>query len=643
MIGLGSSSTLGLGVAIYLKDFFSANATKVNQSFTNLQRGHTAAMRGNTSALVAVGAGALVAGAMITRSFKGAVDQAAEFRDNLNQVKALSQEANFDTQALAKNAFDLSKKYGVLPIEITKGYKTLVQAGVQSAIIPDIMEAIVATSKAANEEIGGEGGVATGMIRMLAGWNMPTTKEAINKMADTMAYASVKTTLSFSHIKESMDYGQDVFRNMGLSFEESVALITTLGSSVRGSRAGIALSQGWIELVNASSNLGTSKKKKTALSAIGLDAAQLKAALLKGPIQTLDLLKKHLVGVSDTVEKQKILGDLFGRRGGRAANPLLDFLEGKVNYGQSLKQMVTALEGGAAKGYTEKVVKTRMESYVEKINLFNAAISRFKISVGDALLPFLTKVVVKLTDLMDKFGIFIRTDFGQTVVKLIAFAGVVLMISGGLTLLYAAMGPIISVLGVLGTGLSWLGSIILPFFSGGFTTILSMVASAFGRIYFFLLPVINGFSGLAGFMGSLLSGFGILTGALFVLDGIFGSLENVLNGVIWVFKDLQNSWLDFMGFLNAGDGRNYNKYKTDNKFTPSTNEHIRYDKGSYQQRDMDRLNNLIPGMRNKGQVGGSWDNKPTSMINIFLDGKQALAQQIDHTQEQNIYSKFGYS
>lgn len=669
MIGLGSNATLGLGVAVYLRDYFSANASKISQSFNNLNRTAVATMRSSSSALIGLGAGAIFMGSAITHSFSSSVAAAKDFQNHMVAAKAMAQETSFDMGKLQKVAFDMSKRYAIGPTEIAETFRTLVQAGVTMEQIPGVMESIVKTAIAADEKIAGESGVAMGLVRMAAGWNKGV--DEINNMADVLAFASVKTTLGFDHFKESMDYGQDVFRTMKLSFNEAVALISTLGPSVRGSRAGIALSQGWLEMVQGASSRGTNKKKISALAQLGLLPEDLKAGLLAGPLQTLRLLQDRLININDTVEKQKILSDIFGRRGARGANPLLDFLSGKVKFGMNLTDFLRELNEGQAKGYADKVAKEKMTSYANQVKLFDNSIERLKITIGTALFPILTPLIQSLTSMLNGLTTFVATPFGKAFIKILAFAGPFLILAGTISLIVGVMPMIISGFSTLATvgsmawgalslaALRYLGIAGTAGAAFSFNSLGSLISSL-GRI---VIPA-SGLAGVPTFLRGFITMFGSFTpsvaravnvlwpltrglsifgAVLYGLNAVGISLREILRGVVFGFQSLWNGFFDLISFTDPRGGRLVSDLKADTSWYDKgkyQNDNITPNINPYEDKSYKNMQNLLPSNRNQNS-----SNKPVSqtVINLIMDGKVALTKIVNNQQEQDIYASLGIS
>ncbi len=468
MIGLGSSSTLGIGLVIHLRDQFTQNANKISQSIDKLHGNANKAMSKSFDMMIGAGAVMTAAGYGIMRGMKSATDEATEFQKVMLGIKAMGEFKETDMPGLTAMAEMLGPKYGKSAITVAKGMEDLVKAGMGAKDIPKVMEAILQTAMAANEQLEGETGVAARMVDIMMAWGMSSNQAA--RAGDILAKASIESTVSFNDLAESMKYSQDILKGLHLTFEESVALMGVLGNAgIKGSMAGTALGNAYRELAIALG--GTSKKKNHALAALGIDPASLMDAYgnLKRPLEILDKIKEGVREMGD-VQRQNVLNDLFGVRGKRGVNPLIDFLSKKPTdkwMGKSLTEMVEELSNRSA-GSNLRIVEEKMKGIAFQTDKLKANWDNFKIAIGNALIPLLNWALPKLNWLVEKLTAFARTAAGKWMVRAIAVFGALLI----------PMGLMVGTIGLIGRSMLWLRGGFAPFRAAGLWVWNTLIARA---------------------------------------------------------------------------------------------------------------------------------------------------------------------
>lgn len=441
MIGLGASSTLGIGLVVQLRDQFTQQANNISKSLNNLT-GNAHKALGNTFGIMTkVGTGMTLAGYGITRGFIAATDSAMEFEKVLISVKALSGEIdNTQMRALGDVAMRLGPKFGMSATKVAEGMEELVKAGVATKDIPTILEQMVITAMGAGELLGGEQGVAARMTDLMMAFKI--TPEQVGRMGDILAKTAVESTVSFNSMAESFKYSQDVLKGFGFTLEESAAMIGVLGNvGLKGSIAGIALANAWKELGIAVG--GGSKKKTKALELMGVSSADLvdEFGSLKRPLEIFHKIREGIKNMGD-VQKSNVLNDLFGVRGKRAVSPLLEMLtKGPSDKwsGKSLTDMIDSLTNESA-GSNMKILEEKSKSAAFQAERLKANWENFKIAIGNAIIPMLNRVIPMLSKMLEGLVAIGKTGFGKSLAKGIAVLGALLIPAGALLAVTGLIG-----------------------------------------------------------------------------------------------------------------------------------------------------------------------------------------------------------
>jgi TP901 family phage tail tape measure protein len=215
----------------------------------------------------------------------------------------------------------------------------------------------------------------------------------------------------------------------GVSLKDVSAALATFGdNNIRGAEAGT--------LLNSTMRLmeGPSKAAAKAMGQIGLNAADLGNTLRnQGIVAALELLKSKL----DALPKEEqvlALTRMFGGRQSGGVQILIDQLG-------RLKQKEQEVAAGGNSFAADWGAYTQTAAY--KMDQLGASMRAAGISIGDILLPFVSKAADALSSLAGKF----QALPGPVKDFILASAGVV-----------AVVGPVISTVGKLGQALAFLAA-----------------------------------------------------------------------------------------------------------------------------------------------------------------------------------------
>lgn len=460
MIGLGGNSTLGIGVLIQLQDNFTSTSQRVNNAMAKMHDQARAIQKANLQDMGKMGMGMMAVGGAITLGLGSAVNAASKFQHTMIKIKALGQLEAPQAKVLGNLAKGLAKKYGILPNEIAGGILELVKRGVSGTDIPKALEAQIMTAIGADERLEGEGGVAARMMDIAMAWGYKASQ--MGEIGDIMSKGTQLTSMGFLDMAEAMKYSQDVLKSLNLSFKESVAMIGILSNAgIKGSMAGTSLNNMYTQLTIAIT--GASKKKNAALKAMGLSPEDFIKANgdMLGLIPTLKKVDAALRPFGG-VARQGLMNDIFGIRGKRGLNPLLDSLyddaegfntagkdasgkpivintkTGEQRLGLTLQQILTALD--ESKGTNQAIFDQISEGFEQKKKVFKANWEVFKINVGTALLPALSAFLTALTPVLNMVSAFAETRVGKTLIALVAAGGLVTLLFGGFLFAISRIG-----------------------------------------------------------------------------------------------------------------------------------------------------------------------------------------------------------
>lgn len=351
-----NSSYLGIGLAIGLRNNFSAPAAQVTGSMNQMQ---AAAQRLTRTRLQMtrdynlIGAGI---GAAAIVGMKEWVLVGSEFGYTMAAVKAAAEATNGEFKTLDATARKLGKQTMFSSRDVASGMKFMAMAGQTSAQINENIKAATALAGATQSELGGKHGAADILTNIMMAYN--ATPEQSMRYADVLTQATIKSNTDIVDLAEALKYSSSTLNTMGYSIEESTAMAMVLGNAgMRGSMAGTAIENMVRYMTRAASEARTGKQGD-ALASLGLQPQQLMDA--QGNLLNMrELLKLLAAQMKDmgNVEQQTILSDIFGVRGNRAAALIIrnlgtiDEMYNEVAYGSAgrsntvLNQMMDTLHG----------------------------------------------------------------------------------------------------------------------------------------------------------------------------------------------------------------------------------------------------------------------------------------------------------
>lgn len=416
MIGLGSTSQLGIGIAVRLHDQFSNRAKAINQQLVAMRKNSMSALSGamtsyrNQAAVIAGGAAAVSAG------MYNMVEAAAEYDHLINKVVIIGGKGlgrtrkELDQFARSMNeAFPASS-----PREIAELMGENVRAGITKGL-EEITKYQLAVATATSESVNT---VGLGMIGMMNSFNLVPDKmyDVGGKMVSGMSYiangisqAANLSMASVSDLTESMQYFAPIAQEAGMTFEQSLAILAKLGNrTVLGSKAGVWSANAIQHLIN---NVGMfmGKKDVVAWAGLGIDPNKMVEAINSGKLYEAFAMIDKAASRLPRQPKSTLLNAIFGERGGKAVINAFT--------GQGAFQSTEDLRGGIISGIqgdiAQKQAKAMSNDVWTDIKRVGGAIARFGIEFLNAARPTL-RVFFAIVSKVISFGEWIlSTNIGK--------------------------------------------------------------------------------------------------------------------------------------------------------------------------------------------------------------------------------------
>jgi len=390
MFGLGSSAQLGIGIAVKLQNQFSSEAQRVSAQLRQLKKDTDSVL---TSAATAARDryAMLSAGAfMLSRGMIGAAREGAKLEHRINQISIISGIGGEKLKSLGQGlsnefAQTLNESYSAL-FENTK-------AGINQGL-GLITRYQVAVSKATDEMLGGEEGVAKGLISIMNSMQMPVSE--FPRIANAVTAAANASQSSVRSLNESMKYSAHTFHQFNVPLEDALALLARLSQAgIEGSSAGTAMQNMFTHL---STSIGTfaSKKQRKALQMLGLSPEDFKDA--QGNMKpVMDMVRMVEMASKDmnNINRKEVLSALFNVRGQRGlVNLFGDFDPSKT---------MESMRGQILKGVQSDVAITQAR---QMTNDLASDFIRLGVSTEELKQDF-----SKAAEPVLRFGLFIATKF----------------------------------------------------------------------------------------------------------------------------------------------------------------------------------------------------------------------------------------
>jgi len=300
------------------------------------------------------------------RVLKDIAKVGVDFDTTMRKVKAVSKATEKEMQTLTKTARHFGKTTTYTASQVGELEHELSKLGFTAKQINAAAEGVLYMAQATGSDLAQAAEIAGNVLR---GFNIDA-KDAM-RVSDVMAMSFTSSALNITRFAESMKYAAPVAASLGVSLEETTAIMGELANrGIHGSLAGTALRNVMLRLAGASSD--ASKK----LGGMNLQTHTL--------TEIFDRLHEMGIGAAEAQE-------LFGLRSASAAAILMNIggpaLEGFT------KQVIAS--GGAAK----EMAEIKMGGWEGKIRELSSAFESLQISIFNALagdggaIVLLTKVI----------------------------------------------------------------------------------------------------------------------------------------------------------------------------------------------------------------------------------------------------------
>lgn len=405
-------NSLEIGIALVLQDRFSNQAKDASAAIRRLHNEAKEAVIANLQTADSI-LGNIYNGFLnVATGITNTVLQGAEFIDTMTTVSAITGSTREQLQMLSETAQSLGLETMFGSQDIASGMKYLAMAGNTVEQVNDMIKGAAYVANATGMELGGKGGAADLITNVMKTFKI-VGDGASELVGDQLTKATLSANISMTDLAESIKYSAADMVMLKKELPEVAAMIGTLGNAgIQGSMAGTSLGNMARYLIKA---FNPKTDAYSFLQRMGLSQQDFVDA--QGDLIDFgDIMEKISKGVENlpSIDRGKAIGAIFGVRGQRAANAIINDIEGYRN-------LLDQIQNNSA-GFAKDIVDKRMNTLAGSIDKVSSAWENLKITFTEQIAPALMPILNTLSQIIEAVREFVTTPVG-------AFASQVFVLS----------------------------------------------------------------------------------------------------------------------------------------------------------------------------------------------------------------------
>jgi TP901 family phage tail tape measure protein len=437
------------------RKFFAA-LNKVNRAIGNIGR----SLSGAGAKMTGIGAAIGAPIALATRQF-------AMFDDAIRMTAAVSGASGVALQKLNDTSRELGATTSFTAVQVASLMTELGRAGFKPDEINAMTGAVLDLARATGTDATLSAGIMAATLRQFG-------LEAVDagRAADVLTKAANSTFNTVEGLGESLKYAGPVAKSLGLSLEDTTAVLGVLGNvGIQGSEAGTALRR--LSVIAA----GSGEELQALFGVSNTDAA----GNLKPLVDILDEINTATASMP-VAERTAKMAKAFGLLGITSANVLSSSAEGVRGLAEQLRN---------AEGTAAKAAKEMDAGLGGAIRITLSAIEGTALAIGDALAPSLQKLIEGIGNVATGITAFVKANqdlvlsfakglaiFTGVGIAMLAVGKALSVVSGGVAILLALMNPI----GIIAVTLGAMTGSALAF-SGALGDMAGIAQTTFSGVY----------------------------------------------------------------------------------------------------------------------------------------------------------------
>lgn len=322
----------------------------------------------------------IAAGGFLAMATKTATD----FQAQMSKVGAISGANNKEMDKLSTLAREWGAKTKFSATEAGQALEYMGMAGWKTQEMVDGLPGILNLAAASGEELGTTSDIVTDA---LTAFGLQAKDSA--HFADILAAASTNSNTNVSMLGESFKYVAPVAGSLGISAKDtSFALGLMANNSIKGSAAGTALRSSLVNLAKPT------KQMQEAMDELGISLVDSNGNVKEGKI-LFDELREKFSKLSDA-QKTQYAATIFGKEAMSGMLSIINTTDKDYN------KLYTSLSN--CNGQAEKMAETMQDNLMGALTNLKSAFEELQLSLVDSILPFFTKIVKFVTNLVNAFN-----------------------------------------------------------------------------------------------------------------------------------------------------------------------------------------------------------------------------------------------
>lgn len=460
-------------------------------------------------------AGATAAGYVAGRFLSPAVG----FDREMSRVQALTRidKSSVDFSALRDQAKKLGAETQFTTTDAASGQAFLAMAGFTPQAIQAALPGVLNMALAGGMDLGESADISSNILSQFR-----LDPKEMDRVSDVLTGAFTRTNTDLQNIGEAMKYAGTGLSNLGVSVEQTTAMIGVMANvGLRGSIAGTGLQATFSRLA------APTGRAKTALKELGVEVADATGKMRPAEVVLTDLYKK-ISKYGDT-DKLSFFKDIAGEEASKSLQTLV------MSAGSGELQKLLG-ELNNAKGEAQKAAKIMADNLDGDLKNLDSAWEGFRIQINDLVDNQLRALTQGLSDVVGNM-----TQWAKENPKL---AQSLLVVGGSVLALTAAIGGTSLAIGLLMGPLAklQLGFTLLTGGAAGTISALRTLGTASGPA----MASVRGWGPILTLMLSKLRGISIITPG--IRAGLMGAFLAPGAALGSLFKNIGMLALRLTGF-----------------------------------------------------------------------------------------------
>lgn len=378
----------------------------------------------------------------IIGGFTAAAKSAIDFNSQISAIGPLLTNGGKITASVRGELDQMSSsskkwamQFGVSTDKINDGMTEMVKRGYTAQQTMGAMPAVLNAAKASGDDFNDVMHVSTSVLEQFGLKTTSTTGMLKNtsRVTDSLTYVANATAAGFQDMGEAMTYVGPSAHAAGISLEETAAAIGIMSNKgIEGSVAGTALRGALTRLMKPS------KQNVAGFKAMGVSVEDFKKGTLTLP-EIIDKIKTNTAGWTDQ-QRASAIAMAFGTEAQAGMNALISAGGGE------LRKYTKGAKDSA--GTTKKIADQLNDTQAAKVARFKESIHVLGIEFGEKLLPTLTPLIEKATDMVQSLSN-MDSATQQSIIKWALFAAAIGPVAG-------TLGNVLKVTGSVSSGLGGL-------------------------------------------------------------------------------------------------------------------------------------------------------------------------------------------